>query len=248
MNLNIDWQNPYLFGITLNTVLIILAFLIPKKLLTPFGYLNGWFLGVTIWATLQWQGYLIVMFYFVVGSLVTRIGIAQKEEQGIAEKRGGMRGVENVWGSALTALLCAIGTLFVTPPLRDLLILGYVASFATKLSDTCASEIGKAMGKNTFLITTLQPVVRGTEGAISVEGTLAGILASLAIAIIAYLIGMINLSGVIICLISAFIATNLESVIGATLQTKYNWLTNEIVNFINTLIGAILAILLGKFI
>lgn len=248
MNLNIDWQNPYLFGITLNTVLIILAFLIPKKLLTPFGYLNGWFLGVTIWATLQWQGYLIVMFYFVVGSLVTRIGIDQKEEQGIAEKRGGMRGVENVWGSALTALLCAIGTLFVTPPLRDLLVLGYVASFATKLSDTCASEIGKAMGKNTFLITTLQPVARGTEGAISLEGTLAGILASLAIAIIAYVMGMINLSGVIICIISAFIATNLESLIGATLQTKYNWLTNEIVNFINTLIGAILAILLGKFI
>ncbi|MFN6220573.1 MAG: DUF92 domain-containing protein, partial [Aphanizomenon sp.] len=45
--------------------------------------------------------------------------------------------------------------------------------------------------------------------------------------------------------IAAFIATNLESVIGATLQSKYIWLTNEVVNIFNTLIGAIAAITLA---
>jgi len=45
--------------------------------------------------------------------------------------------------------------------------------------------------------------------------------------------------------LAAFIATNLESVIGATLQTKYTWLTNEIVNIFNTLIGAISSILIA---
>jgi uncharacterized membrane protein len=44
--------------------------------------------------------------------------------------------------------------------------------------------------------------------------------------------------------IAAFIATNLESVIGATLQSKFDWMTNEVVNIINTLIGAIAAVLL----
>jgi uncharacterized membrane protein len=43
-------------------------------------------------------------------------------------------------------------------------------------------------------------------------------------------------------MVAAFIATNLESVIGATLQDKYEWLTNELVNIINTLLGAIGAI------
>lgn len=38
--------------------------------------------------------------------------------------------------------------------------IGYVASLATKLSDTFASEVGKAYGKRTFLITTLKPVPR----------------------------------------------------------------------------------------
>lgn len=43
----------------------------------------------------------------------------------------------------------------------------------------------------------------------------------------------------------SFIATNLESVIGATLQSKYKWLTNEVVNIFNTLIGAIVAMILA---
>ena len=38
----------------------------------------------------------------------------------------------------------------------------YVASLATKLSDTCGSEIGKAYGKTTYLITTLKIVPKGT--------------------------------------------------------------------------------------
>ena len=53
------------------------------------------------------------------------------------------------------------------------------------------------------------------------------------------------MTGVVLCVIAAFIATNLESVIGATLQTKFNWLTNEVVNFLNTSIGAIAAILIA---
>jgi uncharacterized protein (TIGR00297 family) len=123
--------------------------------------------------------------------------------------------------------------------------LGYVASFSTKLSDTTASEVGKAYGKNTFLITTLQPVPRGTEGAVSLEGTLAGIVASIAIALISWGVNLINPLGIIWSVIAAFIATNLESVIGATLQSKYIWLTNEVVNIFNTLIGAIAAITLA---
>ena len=124
-------------------------------------------------------------------------------------------------------------------------MLGYVASFSTKLSDTCASEVGKAYGKRTFLITTLQPVSRGTEGAVSLEGTLAGIVASVAIALVGWGVGLIDLLGVVLCVLAAFIATNLESVIGATLQAKVGWLTNEVVNILNTLIGAIAAVLLA---
>jgi uncharacterized protein (TIGR00297 family) len=88
----------------------------------------------------------------------------------------------------------------------------------------------------------LKPVPRGTEGAISLEGTLAGILGGILISLVAYSLGMITFAGVIICAIAAFVATNLESVIGATLQSEIDWLTNELVNVINTIIGAVVAI------
>ncbi|MCW9680771.1 TIGR00297 family protein [Dolichospermum planctonicum UHCC 0167] len=240
----IDFTNPWLIGLALNTILLGIVAILPKKLLTPAGILNAGLLGIIIWGTLGWPGYLVVVFYFIVGSGVTRIGIAEKEAAGIAEKRGGARGPENVWGSALIAAVCALGLLFL-PDFKYLLCLGYVASFSTKLSDTTASEIGKAYGKSTFLITTLQPVPRGTEGAVSLEGTVAGMIASIAIALIGWGVNLINPVGIIWTVLAAFIATNLESVIGATLQSKYTWLTNEVVNIFNTFIGAISAMIMA---
>ncbi|MFP4010007.1 MAG: TIGR00297 family protein [Spirulinaceae cyanobacterium] len=240
--------NPWFIGASLNAVLLTIVAFAPKKLLTLAGIIHAWILGVIIWATLGWPGYVIVAFYFIVGSGVTRIGLAQKEAAGIAEKRSGARGPENVWGSALTAALCAVGTLFVDPWMQSLLILGYVASFSTKLADTTASEVGKAYGKRTFLITTLKPVSPGTEGAVSLEGTIAGIIAAGAIALLGWGVGVITLWGVLWSVLAAFIATNIESLIGATLQEKFDWLTNEIVNIINTLIGGAIAIGLAAFI
>ena len=242
---NLTLANSWLIAIGLNTILLAIAWILPKKLLTPIGYLNAWILGVLVWGSLGWRGYLVVMFYFLVGSAVTYIGMAEKEAAGIAEERSGVRGAGNVWGSALTATICALGTLLVDSPLKELLILGYVASFCTKLSDTTASEVGKAYGKRTFLITTLQPVPRGTEGAVSLEGTVAGAIASVIVALLAWTLGMIDFWGVLWCTVAAFIATNIESLIGATLESRFTWITNDLVNFINTAIGAIAAILLA---
>jgi uncharacterized protein (TIGR00297 family) len=250
----IPWLMPWLIAVALNTILLAIAIVVPKKLLTPAGLAHAWFLGVLVWGCLGWPAYGVVMAYFLVGSAVTKVGFAQKAAAGIAEKRSGARGPENVWGSALTAALCAVGVLLLrlfapTAPstllLINLLALGYVASFSTKLSDTCATEIGKAYGQRTFLITTLQPVPRGTEGAVSLEGTLAGIVASISLALLGWAVGMISLLGSLICVVAALIATTLESVIGATLQQRFTWLSNELVNVLNTLIGAGVAIALG---
>lgn len=236
--------NPWLLAALLNTGLGLVGWKLVSKLLTPAGLVHAWILGVIVWGVLGWTGYGVVLFYFLAGSAVTKVGMAEKEAAGIAEKRSGARGPENVWGSAASSTLCALATL-VFPQYQPLFCLGYVSGFSTKLSDTTASEIGKAYGNRTFLITTLRPVPRGTEGAVSLEGTVAGMAASVVIALLAWAVGLISGVGVVWCVIAAFIATNLESVIGATVQSQFNWLTNEVVNGINTLIGSTAAMVMA---
>ncbi|WP_051158524.1 TIGR00297 family protein [Nodosilinea nodulosa] len=245
--------NGWLAAGLLNTALLAIAWAMPKKLLTPAGYLHAWGLGVIIWGCLGWRGYLVIMAYFLAGSAVTRLGKQRKEAAGIAENRAGVRGPENVWGSALAAAVCAIAIAILRAAADfnsqqfwlPLLALAYVSSLSTKLSDTTASEVGKAYGKHTFLITSLRPVAAGTEGAISLEGTLAGVVGSAVIALTGWGAGLIGLWGIGLCLVAAFLATTLESLIGATLQPKFSWLTNEVVNIINTSAGALLGLLLS---
>jgi uncharacterized protein (TIGR00297 family) len=218
-----------------------------------------------LWMTLGWRGWTVCVLYLFLGQLVTKVGFDKKTALGIAEGRGGRRGPENVWGSALTGVLCAAAaaqaikssslstasTTFLGLS-SNAWILGYVASLATKLADTFASEIGKAYGKTTFLITSLKPVPRGTEGAISLEGTLASIIGGSLLSMYAYAVVQLipTIDGVAVATLASFVATMVESYIGATLQEKegLKWMSNEVVNFLNTLIGAVIAILLGAFV
>lgn len=153
-------------------------------------------------------------------------------------------------GSAATALVCAFcsvqGTHFLGIS-SQIYLLGFVSSLSTKLADTFASEIGKAYGKKTYLITTLQRVDPGTEGGISTEGTVASILGGLILSVYGYAIRLIPARAIPISVISSFVACNVESLMGATLQRsmRFPWATNEVVNIFNTLFGAMLAMLAG---
>ncbi len=223
----------------LNGVLIALAQRLP--LLTRSGWCHAGILGTILWGCLGWQGWLMVVSYLALGSLVTRLGLKRKQSQGLAEARGGRRSPANVWGSAavgtVLALLVGAGV-----GARALLLLGFAASFAAKLADTFGSEIGKRWGRTTVLITTLRHVPPGTEGAISLEGTLASAAGSALMTLIAVLLGLVPLTRVVwLVVIVGLLATLLESVIGAVAQRRLPWLSNELVNAIQTVIAAGLA-------
>jgi len=229
-----------------------------QRMLTQAGLVNAWFLSVILWGTLGWQGFVTGVVYLFCGSAVTKLGMAKKESLGIAEARGGQRGPENVWGAAATAALCALGhaaapQLYGAIPavsalglvrVRALLLIGYVASLATKLGDTFASEIGKAYGNTTYLATNFAKVRPGTEGAISVEGTMAGVAGSSILCAFGVSVGLIPFAAALPSIVAAWLANYVESLIGATAQGKegWPWLTNELVNFINTTVGAAAAI------
>ena len=175
--------NQFFIGFCINFILIYVFCRIP--LMTKSGWISAGILGTILWGCLSWQGWMSVVIYLLFGSLVTKIGFRFKKQQGIAEKRGGRRGPENVWGSAATGLFLAIMTKFNAANLV-LFKVGFAASFAAKLADTFGSEIGKRFGKDTYLITSFKKVERGTEGGISIEGTLASVLGSIFMACLLY--------------------------------------------------------------
>jgi len=232
-------RNQFFIGFCINFILIYIFCKIP--LMTKSGWVSAGILGTILWGCLSWQGWMSVVIYLLFGSLVTKIGFKFKKEQGIAEKRGGRRGPENVWVSAATGLFLAIMTKFNVANVVMFKV-GFAASFAAKLADTFGSEIGKRVGKDTYLITSFKKVERGTEGGISIEGTLASVLGSIFMAFTMLYLSIISTKyHFIVVIVSGFLATLSESIIGAKFRNKYK-LSNELVNTIQTSIASVFAI------
>ena len=228
-------------ALLLNAVLIAVAQRAP--LLTPAGWVHAGALGTILWGCLGWRGWVAVVAYLVLGSLVTRVGLREKQERGLAEARGGRRGPENVWGSAATgaclSLLIGAG---VEP--RSLLLVGFSASFAAKLADTFGSEIGKRWGRRPVLITTLRSVPPGTEGAISLAGTLASAAGSALMTLVMWQLQLLpSISVSLVVMLIGLLATLAESLLGALAQDRIRWLSNELVNALQTLLAALMAML-----
>ena len=260
------WSH-WLVALALNALLIGLAQRLP--LLTRAGWVHAGILGSLLWGCLGLRGWLAVVLYLALGSLVTRLGFRTKQARGLAEGRGGARGPENVWGSAATGALLAMAAVLVPPAWQPLLLIGFAASFAAKLADTCGSEIGKRWGRHTVLITSLRPVPPGTEGAISLEGTAASLVGSGLMAALMLALGLVAGSsfsgravsdsavissapspGVAWLLVTlvGLVATLIESLIGASAQQRWAWLSNELVNGIQTAIAALLAMALAPLV
>ena len=202
------------------------------------GAVVGTLLGATIWAFAGPWAFSLLFAFFVLGTVCTKLGYARKAAAGIAQEKGGRRGPGNALSK--TSIPAAAAIFSATTGEPTLFLLALAGSFATAAGDTVSSEVGKAYGRRTFLITTLRPGPRGTDGAVSLEGTFAGFAAMVALGALGFAGGLYPVRGIAIVAVAAFVATTLESVIGATLE-KRGLFDNDAVNFLNSLTGALLA-------
>jgi uncharacterized protein (TIGR00297 family) len=224
-------------GLAVNLVLAVAAHRAGSVNLS--GALAGLVIGTAIWAFLGWQGFLLLAAFFVLGSAATRLGYSRKAAAKLAQEEGGRRGARHAFANAGVALACAVFA--ATTPWGLLFALAFAAAFATAAADTAGSEIGQLYGRRAYLPTTFRPVPPGTGGAVSVEGTVAGLAASLVVAALGAAVGLYPWIGVAIVVLAAFVGTTLESILGATVERR-GLLDNEAMNFLNTLVGALVAV------
>jgi uncharacterized protein (TIGR00297 family) len=207
------------------------------------GMAAGLIIGVILYAAGGPGAWLLLLLSFAAAVIASRSGYRRKLQLGIAEQRGGRRGAANA--VANTGLAAFAAVLAVVTPFHREALLALVAALIAGSSDTVASEIGKAFGRRTFLIAGLRPVRPGTSGALSLEGTAAGIAAAALLAIVAVRAGLIAQTEFLLVVISVTAASLVESGLGATLEAP-RVLNNDLLNFINTATAAGLALLLAR--
>ena len=153
------------------------------------GALGGLLVGTIVYACLGPRGFAVLALFVVGGSLLTRLGYRSKQRAGTAQEHGGRRGARNALANCAVAVLCAI---LARATDSDLFITAFVASLGAAFADTSESEIGQLLSRAPRLITTLRKVPPGTDGAISLPGTLAGITAACLTATLALTLGLLD--------------------------------------------------------
>jgi uncharacterized protein (TIGR00297 family) len=185
---------------------------------------------------------------FVLAYAATRFRRSQKEKTGLAESRQGRRASQvaaNMGAAAIVAIALppfwiGIGTHGYTYT-GPIVFAPLIAALAEAAADTVSSEIGQAIGGQPRLVTNFKRVPAGTDGAISLTGTVAGCVAAAIVVLTAIPTLQIDAQQAAIAWMAAIAGLFADSLIGAILERR-GWLNNDLVNFFSTGIAVLIAL------
>ncbi|MGN0176744.1 MAG: TIGR00297 family protein [Methanobrevibacter sp.] len=228
-------------GIMINWLYVILLFVLgfityKRQSLDLFGSMVMIIMGIVIIFSAGTNWLLLIVLFLILSLVATKFSKKYKLSLGEFE---GRRTSKNVISNGVVACFMAAFGGYYSP-----LVGGFIGAIATATSDTLASEIG-VLDTHPRLITTLQKVDPGTNGAVSVLGTVSGIIGAFIIGVAAFFLGIMPnpFSAIIVSIVSGTIGCFGDSILGALFE-NHGFLTNEHVNLLATIFGAIVGILL----
>jgi uncharacterized protein (TIGR00297 family) len=186
---------------------------------------------------------------FVITFAATRFGRARKEELQVAEERRGRSASQvaaNLGIAGLASIAVGASRFFAlsSPMLGRPMLIALVAALAEATADTVSSEIGEVLGGEPVLLTTLRRVPAGTDGAVSLAGTLAGCAGAAVIALLAVIVLPMTWSEGLAATAAGVFGLFFDSLLGATLERRC-WLNNDAVNFLSTCAAALCGALIS---
>jgi uncharacterized protein (TIGR00297 family) len=246
-----DFNHSFFMALIVNGVIAVIAYF--TKVVQKSGIIGGLLVGIPIYYFLDYRGFVILFAMFLLGSLATKVGFKTKQAAGLAESDDGARGLKNVIAKCLPGVCFAFASYFVLEYngfFFKAMILGFVASFATGAFDTVSSEIGQVYGKRPFTIIPPKRVKPGTEGAVSLVGTLAGLIAAIIIILLGYWLILSHCpmpfrKAFYFPIIAVIIANFVESILGSQFEQKH-LLGKFGTNLTNTVLAGMFAIFLLK--
>jgi uncharacterized protein (TIGR00297 family) len=204
------------------------------------GLFAGALVGIIliVFADVRW--FLVMLAFLIIGSAATRYRFDQKAAAGIAESHGGARGYVNVFSNGLVGVAAAV--LYGLSGGNSLPLALFLGSVATAAADTIGGEIGMT-SHDPVLITTLEPVPKGTNGGITLLGEASALCASVAIAATALLLGIGTTRMLLFASLAGFVGSNIDSLVGALFENR-GLIGNAGTNLVATLMGGLLAVAL----
>lgn len=191
----------------------------------------------------QWYGLINLGVFFVMGSASTVWRKIDKVrlQADASERKEGRRPGQVIANGGAAALLAILAWRY--PELRAMAFFMASAALAAACADTVSSELGTVYGKRFFNILNGRPAIRGQDGVISWEGTVAGICAAALLAL-CYFLETGNFGTAMSVLLAGCVGNIADSALGASFQHAGH-MNNDQVNWLNTLAGAGTACLLG---
>jgi uncharacterized protein (TIGR00297 family) len=235
-----------------------------KKWLNKSGAIAATVMGSIIWPAGGWSTTLPMLFFFVTGSLFSKLSNKKKI---IADaKQNKARDYIQVWCNGGVAAVCLLLWIITKD---SYWILAYCASLATSTSDTWSSELGVRFGGTVVDIIGFKKLPTGISGGISLTGTLAGLFGSLLVGTVCYFSLRLPISHVVIIASAGFLGMLIDSILGSRLQARYrlqngtpseclkpaatldkgfSWMTNDLVNIVANLLITVATIAVVKLI
>lgn len=204
------------------------------------GMLTGVLLALLAVVLGGWGWFILLVTFFGLGGLSTKYRYDEKLERGVAEENEGARGSGNVLANSAVALVAIIafaasGRAGIPPGLFRFAFAGAVAA---ALADTFSSEIG-GLFDQPRLLTNFQRVKPGTDGAVTWQGELAGLVGAGIIAGESALFFDDGSTGLVVIVMGGFVGMTVDSILGATIEGDR--IGNEGVNFLATFAGGLSA-------
>lgn len=210
--------------------------------------------------------------FFGLSSLLSKLGRNRKASLETVYEKSGNRDMMQVLANAGLALPLVLFWFYTGD---QLFYLAYLAGLGAATADTWATELGAFSPGQPRNILNMKPVTKGTSGGVSIFGTFSALLGSAALAASGWLSAGLwrnesILPSVMMGIIAAgFIASLLDSILGASVQAHYQcgqcgnitekrvhcdarseklyrgvpWINNDLVNFFCTLFSVILLLL-----